>query len=121
MTGDAVAKEVQDALTRVDLWEDRSKLVKNFSGGMKRRLSVAIAFVGEPALVFLDEPTTGLDPRMRQQVWNIIHSVKASQAIILTTHSMEEAESLCDRICIMANGRMFTVGSSQELKDLFGA
>lgn len=121
MNGAERKAAVKAGLESVDLFEDRSKLVKNFSGGMKRRLSVAIAFIGDPLVVFLDEPTTGLDPKMRGRVWEIIHGAKSDRAVILTTHSMEEAEALCDRICIMANGRMFTIGSSQQLKTRWGS
>lgn len=91
------------------------------SGGMKRRLSVAIAFMGDPKLVFLDEPTTGMDPLTRRHVWDIIEEAKKGRAIVLTTHSMEEADVLGDRIAIMAKGKLRCIGTSIRLKAKFGA
>ncbi|KAJ0248825.1 hypothetical protein HA466_0158690 [Hirschfeldia incana] len=92
----------------------------SYSGGMKRRLSVAIALIGDPKLVFLDEPTTGMDPITRRHVWDIIQESKKGRAIILTTHSMEEADILGDRIGIMAKGRLRCIGNSIRLKSRFG-
>uniref|UniRef100_M4D8W8 ABC transporter domain-containing protein n=1 Tax=Brassica campestris TaxID=3711 RepID=M4D8W8_BRACM len=92
----------------------------SYSGGMKRRLSVAIALIGDPKLVFLDEPTTGMDPITRRHVWDIIQKSKKGRAIILTTHSMEEADILGDRIGIMAKGRLRCIGTSIRLKSRFG-
>eukprot|EP00252_Welwitschia_mirabilis_P006308 TRINITY_DN17165_c0_g2_i1.p1 TRINITY_DN17165_c0_g2~~TRINITY_DN17165_c0_g2_i1.p1 ORF type:complete len:273 (+),score=57.95 TRINITY_DN17165_c0_g2_i1:746-1564(+) len=87
---------------------------------MKRRLSVAIALIGDPKLVFLDEPTTGMDPVMRRHVWDVIQHTKKDRAIVLTTHSMEEADILSDRIAIMARGKLQCIGSSVHLKSRFG-
>jgi ABC-type multidrug transport system ATPase subunit len=100
--------------------------VATFSGGEKRRLSVAMALMGEPDLLYLDEPTTGMDPISRREVWNLIHACKdpvahPGRAIVLTTHSMEEAEILSDRVAIMARGSMRCIGSSLRLKQKFGA
>ncbi|XP_023633298.1 ABC transporter A family member 9 isoform X2 [Capsella rubella] len=92
----------------------------SYSGGMKRRLSFAIALIGDPKLVFLDEPTTGMDPITRRHVWDIIQESKKGRAIILTTHSMEEADILGDRIGIMAKGRLRCMGTSIRLKSRFG-
>ncbi|KAK2663999.1 hypothetical protein Ddye_002573 [Dipteronia dyeriana] len=92
----------------------------SYSGGMKRRLSVAIALIGDPKLVILDEPTTGMDPITRRHVWDIIENAKKGRAIILTTHSMEEADILSDRIGIMAKGRLRCIGTSIRLKSRFG-
>ncbi|XP_016469345.2 ABC transporter A family member 2-like isoform X1 [Nicotiana tabacum] len=92
----------------------------SYSGGMKRRLSVAIALIGDPTLVILDEPTTGMDPITRRHVWDIIEDAKKGRAIILTTHSMEEADILSDRIAIMAKGRLRCIGTSIRLKSRFG-
>ena len=91
--------------------------VATFSGGEKRRLSVAMALMGEPDLLYLDEPTTGMDPISKREVWNLIHAAKDPQAhpgraIVLTTHSMEEAEILSDRVAIMARGAVRCIGSS---------
>ncbi|KAJ0985553.1 hypothetical protein J5N97_003909 [Dioscorea zingiberensis] len=93
----------------------------SYSGGMKRRLSVAIALIGDPKLVFLDEPTTGMDPINRRHVWDIIEDAKKGRAIILTTHSMEEADILSDRIAIMAKGKLRCIGTSIRLKSKFGS
>jgi ABC-type multidrug transport system ATPase subunit len=98
-------KKVVDAsMKTVALLPFRDRLSKGLSGGEKRRLSIAIALIGDPAVVFLDEPTTGLDPEVRRLIWNIIHDAKEGRTIVLTTHSMEEAEVLCQRIGIMAKG-----------------
>jgi ABC-2 type transport system ATP-binding protein len=87
-----------------------------YSGGMQRRLVVARALVHEPRVLFLDEPTTGLDPQSRRAVWDYIRSIAGSMTIFLTTHYLEEAEQLCDRIAIMDHGRMIEQGSTSELK-----
>ncbi|KAJ1444037.1 P-loop containing nucleoside triphosphate hydrolase protein, partial [Ochromonadaceae sp. CCMP2298] len=84
----------------------------DLSGGMRRRLSIAMSLVGDPPILFMDEPTTGLDPDNRQAIWRIIQSIKSpSRLILLTTHSMEEAEALCTRIGIMARGELRCVGT----------
>ena len=80
--------------------------VKTFSGGMKRRLSVAMSLLGDPKVMFLDEPTTGMDPKIRRAIWNLILRMKKDKVIIMTTHSMEEADILGDNIAIMANGQL---------------
>ena len=80
--------------------------VKTFSGGMKRRLSVALSFLGDPCVIFLDEPTTGMDPKIRRDVWNLILRMKQNRVMIMTTHSMEEADILGDTVAIMANGQL---------------
>jgi ABC-2 type transport system ATP-binding protein len=87
-----------------------------YSGGMQRRLVVARALVHEPRVLFLDEPTTGLDPQSRRAVWDYIRSIAGSMTIFLTTHYLEEAEQLCDRIAIMDHGRLIVQGSTTELK-----
>jgi len=92
-----------------------------FSGGMKRRLSVAVALIGDPAIVYLDEPTTGMDPITRRYVWDIVLAAKPGRAIVLTTHSMEEADVLADNIAIIAKGRLRCLGSALRLKNKFGA
>jgi ABC-type multidrug transport system ATPase subunit len=90
--------EVTKSLKTVSLGPFKDRLSKGLSGGEKRRLSIAIALVGDPKVVFLDEPTTGLDPEVRRLIWNIINEARAGKTIVLTTHSMEEAEVLCQRI-----------------------
>ena len=88
---------------------------------MKRRLSIAISLVSQPKIIFLDEPTTGLDPETRRQLWNILQEVKqGNRAMILTTHTMEEADVLCNRIGIVNNGVMTCIGSQDRLKELYG-
>ena len=90
------------------------------SGGWQRRVSIAMALVNEPQILFLDEPTLGLDVIARHELWNMIRSLKEKVTIILTTHYMEEAESLSDRIGIMKNGRLLAVGTPEELKNMAG-
>src|SRR5690606_13336869 len=90
--------------------------VRHLSGGQKQRLAVACALVGDPELLFLDEPTTGLDPQSRRQLWDIIHSFReAGRTVMLTTHYMDEAERLCDRIAIVDHGRVIALGTPREL------
>ncbi|XP_014205590.1 ATP-binding cassette sub-family A member 1-like [Copidosoma floridanum] len=93
-----------------------------YSGGNKRRLNIAMSLIGNPNLVLLDEPTTGVDPAARRSLWNVIQSCQSTgQAIILTSHSMEECEALCNRLAIMVNGQLVCIGPCQELKQRFGA
>ncbi|KAK2384736.1 ABC transporter A family member [Trifolium repens] len=110
----------QTSLAEVRLVDAAKVRSGSYSGGMKRRLSVAIALIGDPKLVILDEPTTGMDPITRRHVWDIIENAKKGRAIILTTHSMEEADILSDRIGIMAKGRLRCIGTSIRLKSRFG-
>ena len=91
-----------------------------YSGGMKRRLSVAIALIGDPPVVFLDEPSTGLDPASRATLWDVIKEAKKSRAIVLTTHAMEEAEELCDRLGVFVDGALRCVGAPKELTARYG-
>ncbi|KAK7836999.1 abc transporter a family member 2 [Quercus suber] len=110
----------EKSLAEVRLTEAAKMRAGSYSGGMKRRLSVAIALIGDPKLVILDEPTTGMDPITRRHVWDIIMDAKKGRAIVLTTHSMEEADILSDRIGIMAKGRLRCIGNSIRLKSKFG-
>ena len=103
-------------LARADM---RAKRSRAYSGGMKRRLGVANAFVGNPRLVYLDEPSTGLDPESRQQLWRAVLAAKPGKCLILTTHALEEAEALCDRVGIMTFGQMRTLGTPTELRMRF--
>ena len=105
----------------VSLGHVAGRLVGRLSGGMKRRVSLGVSLVGEPAAVFLDEPTTGLDPHTKRQVWELITAAQARQwcALVLTTHSMEEADALCGRIGIMSGGRLACLGTSLHLKKKF--
>lgn len=108
-------------LAQVKLAEAANVRAGSYSGGMKRRLSVAIALIGDPKIVYLDEPTTGMDPVTRRHVWDIIEASKKGRAIVLTTHSMEEADILGDRVAIMARGKLRCIGTPIHLKTKFGA
>ncbi len=121
LRGAALTQEIETRLKEVGLWSVRDKQSSTFSGGMKRRLSVAIAFIGNPRVVLLDEPTTGLDPKSKRLIWNLVHRMKKEKLIVLTTHSMEEAEKLSDQIVIMAFGEIKCIGNSLSLKTRFGA
>ncbi|KAH6565318.1 hypothetical protein BASA50_008965 [Batrachochytrium salamandrivorans] len=110
-----------EAMARdVELYAKLDAYASTLSGGMKRKLSVAIALLGSPRVVLLDEPTTGMDVDAQQRVWSLIRCCKKDKVVILTTHSMEEAEVLGDRIAIMSNGTLKTLGTSIFLKDQFG-
>ena len=110
------------ALEQVQLQEKRDARVGQLSGGQKQRLALATALVGEPELLFLDEPTTGLDPQSRRQLWELIAGFKAAgRTVILTTHYMEEAERLCDRVAIVDQGRLIALGTPRELIASLGA
>ncbi|KAJ3159175.1 hypothetical protein HK101_001137 [Irineochytrium annulatum] len=113
----AVAK----ALAGVSMTTLEKRLAKGLSGGEKRRLSIAIALIGNPKVLFFDEPTTGLDPEVRRLIWNIIQDAREGKTVILTTHSMEEAEALCQRIGIMAKGNLRCLAAPLRLKELYGS
>jgi ABC-type multidrug transport system ATPase subunit len=115
LNGEKLKYEIECALRSVNLLDEVDVPVGTFSGGMKRRLSVAIAFIGMPLVCYLDEPSTGLDPANRRLLWDSIKRAKASRTIILTTHSMEEAEGLCDRLSIFVNGEMKCMGTPASL------
>ena len=116
------AERVRDALEIMGLEEAGSRLVRTYSGGMIRRLEVAQAMLHEPDLLFLDEPTVGLDPVARKAVWDRLTTVRedVGMTIFLTTHYMEEADSLCNRVAIMHNGKVVAIGSPTELKASLG-
>ncbi|MEK7637129.1 MAG: ABC transporter ATP-binding protein [Patescibacteria group bacterium] len=108
-----------DLLRRVQLDEKAKSKVKELSGGQKQRLSIAVALVNDPKAMYLDEPTTGLDPQARRNLWDLITDIKRQgKTIILTTHYMEEAEVLCDRIAIMDHAKIIVLGTPQELLKL---
>ena len=110
-------RRIDELLELMGLSGRQYDMPDTFSGGMQRRLVVARALLHEPRLLFLDEPTTGLDPQSRRAVWDYITSLAGRMTIFLTTHYLDEAEQLCDRIAIMDHGRLIAMGSSQELKD----
>ena len=106
----------EEAIRIVQLEEKRDARVGALSGGQKQRLALACALVGDPDLLFLDEPTTGLDPQARRQLWELIEEFKAAgRTILLTTHYMDEAERLCDRVAIMDHGKIIAQGTPREL------
>lgn len=106
----------EEAIARVSLDEKADVWVKKLSGGQRQRLAVATALVGEPQLLFLDEPTTGLDPQSRRELWQLIgDSRRQGRTVLLTTHYMDEAERLCDRIAIIDRGKVIALGSPEEL------
>jgi lipooligosaccharide transport system ATP-binding protein len=110
------AKRADELLNVVGLSEKANDGIQTLSGGMKRRLCIARALINEPQILFLDEPTTGLDPQARQWIWSKVRELKRSgKTVVLTTHYMDEAEQLCDRIAIMQEGKIFATGSPQEL------
>jgi ABC-2 type transport system ATP-binding protein len=112
------ARDVGEVIDQVELGEKRYSRVGGLSGGQKQRLAVACALVGDPQLLFLDEPTTGLDPVSRRQLWELISKFQAEgRTIVLTTHYMEEAERLCDRVAIVDHGRIIALGTPRELID----
>jgi ABC-2 type transport system ATP-binding protein len=114
--------DVADVLAVVELEEKADAPVRSLSGGQKQRLSLAVALVGDPELLFLDEPTTGLDPQSRLKAWEVVESLKArGRTVLLTTHYMEEAARLCDRVAIVDHGRVIALGTPRELIASLGA
>ena len=108
-------KKIDELIKQFKLEEILNKRTKTLSGGWQRRLSIAISLINNPKILFLDEPTLGLDVIARKELWKVINELKGKITIILTTHYMEEAESLSDRIGIMANGELVDVGTSEDL------
>ena len=115
-------REVEEVIALVQLEEKARARVGSLSGGQKQRLALACALVGDPQLLFLDEPTTGLDPQARRQLWELIGVLRAGgRTIVLTTHYMEEAERLCDRVAIVDHGRAIALGTPRALVQSLGA
>lgn len=108
-------RKTQDMLERLEFGEYSDVRAKKLSGGWQRRLSIAMALISEPKLLFLDEPTLGLDVLARRELWKHITELKGKTTVILTTHYLEEAEELSDRVAIMSNGILKTVGTTKEL------
>jgi ABC-2 type transport system ATP-binding protein len=118
----AQRRPVDDVISLVQLGEKRHSRVGKLSGGHKQRLALACAIVGQPELLFLDEPTTGLDPQSRRQLWDLITEFKATgRTIVLTTHYMDEAETLCDRVAIVDHGQVIALGTPRDLIGSLGA
>ncbi|BDG05145.1 ATP-binding cassette domain-containing protein [Anaeromyxobacter oryzae] len=111
---------IEELLRRVGLWERRKDLVKTYSGGMRRRLEIARGLVHKPRVLFLDEPTIGLDPQSRRVIWDLLGDLRKGDEITisLTTHYLDEAEALCDRVAIVDHGKVVALGTPQELKAL---
>jgi len=110
-------KRIEELLKFVELWERRNSLVKTFSGGMKRRLEIARGLLHHPRILFLDEPTLGLDPQTRSHIWNYIKDInqKEDMTVFFTTHYMDEAEKIADRIAIIDHGKIIATGSANDL------
>src|SRR6476660_2151792 len=114
----ARAERIRELLTRFELWDRRDSRVKTFSGGMRRRLEIARAFLHTPKILFLDEPTLGLDPQSRNQLWTHVRHLNESEGdtVFLTTHYMDEADRVAHRIAIIDRGRIVAQGTGDELK-----
>jgi ABC-2 type transport system ATP-binding protein len=109
---------VEDLLKKLQIWDKRNAFYSTLSGGQKQRLALALALVNDPELVFLDEPTTGLDPQVRLEIHTLISRLKEQKkTVLLTTHYIEEAERLCDRVAIIDEGRIAALGSPRELQE----
>ena len=114
-----IRKERSEELVKfVDLWDRKDSVVKEFSGGMKRRLEIARGLLHHPKIIFLDEPTLGLDPQTRNSVWTYLRELNKSEGttIFFTTHYMEEAERIAQRIAVIDHGKIISIGTSEELK-----
>jgi ABC-2 type transport system ATP-binding protein len=109
---------IEHLLRTVGLWDRRKSLVKTYSGGMRRRLEIARGLVHKPQVLFLDEPTIGLDPQSRRVIWDLLRDLRKGDALTvsLTTHYLDEAEALCDRVAIIDQGKIVALGTPQELK-----
>jgi len=114
---------IEQLLKFIELWDRKNELVKNFSGGMKRRLEIARGLVHHPKILFLDEPTLGLDPQTRNHIWNYIQTLNKEEGmtIFFTTHYMEEADRVANNIAVIDHGKIVAQGSSNELKQKTGA
>jgi ABC-2 type transport system ATP-binding protein len=115
-------KRIQEMLTFVELWDRKDDLVRTFSGGMKRRLEIARGLLHHPQILFLDEPTIGLDPQTRNHIWSYIQKLNEEEGmtIFLTTHYMDEADKIANTVAVIDNGKIISVGSVAELKTKTG-
>ena len=112
------AKTINEIIDIFNLNEVLNQRAKTLSGGYKRRLSIAIALISKPKILFLDEPTLGLDVFARRELWNIIKKLQKNITIILTSHYLEEIENLCDRVAILSNGKLLKTGTIEEIKQM---
>jgi len=113
-------EEINDLLKQVDLYSKRDTIAKDLSGGMKRKLQLAVALIGDPKVVFLDEPTAGMDSKARRSVWKLLMNNRQGRCIVLCTHYMDEADILGDRVAVIDNGRLQEAGTPSELKTKYG-
>lgn len=122
LSGPDINAHANELLTQMDLAPSADRLVKTYSGGMRRRLELAVGMVHRPRLVFLDEPTLGLDPQGRAGFWRYIRSLRDAKGltVFLTTHYLDEADQLCDRIAVIDHGKIIAMGTPKELKDSLG-
>merc|ERR1712154_539759 len=120
LSGKEADEQVTVLLNALTLNKYKNRVAGTYSGGNKRKLSVAVAMIGNPPVILLDEPSTGMDPVSRRFMWEFIAATMSGRCVILTTHSMEECEALCNRLCIMTNGQLKCLGTPQHLKTKFG-
>ncbi len=114
-------EKIGETLKMVGLWDRKNTVVSGFSGGMQRRLLIARALLPAPSVLFLDEPSIGLDPQIRRQMWDVIRKTGIDgRTVIITTHYIEEAEALCDRVCILAKGELIALDTPEQLKRSVG-
>ena len=122
MSKEKIKERTEKLLKLLDLYEASMRKAKHYSGGMKRQLNLLVALINDPNILFLDEPTVGMDPRVRRKTWEFISSLKTqNRTIILTTHYIEEAEALCDRVAIIDYGKLVALDSPKKLMEEHGA
>lgn len=122
LESEVIVRERNNLLKKFDLVDDAHRLTKTYSGGMRRRLDLALSLISNPKILFLDEPTTGLDPRSRLSLWETIRNLKKSgTTILLTTQYLEEADQLADEIIVIDNGKIIAIGTGEELKSKVGS
>ncbi len=116
-----IMERAEELLKLLGLYDARKRSVKGYSGGMKRQISLIVALINDPEILFLDEPTVGMDPRARRKVWEFLGEIKAQKkTIVLTTHYIEEAEALCDRVAIIDYGKLIALGAPKQLMEEHG-
>ena len=120
MRQDAAQQKIEELRDALGLGKVMDKRLKKLSGGYKRRVSIAMALINSPSVLFLDEPTLGLDVIARSELWDAIKAIKGELTIILTTHYLEEAQEMCDRLAVMRDGKLITVGTDREIMEEAG-